>query len=99
MLTTAVPFVIALLAAASFSTYLLLYPAPWLVRLMQLTALTWSFKACLLALGASGFGLSYIGEGYLFPRLARWIGLAKRRLGATKKKRKMYKEIERALGA
>lgn len=90
----AVPFVATIIVALAISTYLLLDPSPAVTDLMQLTYTSMKFRIFLIILGVSGFACAYGLEKYLFPVLAKVIGLAKLRLsGGVKRKRKAYKLV------
>jgi cation-transporting ATPase 13A3/4/5 len=91
-----------MMLALLISTYLLLDPAPWLYRLMELTYTSSSFKLSMLALAGIGFAASWVGEKFVFPRLAKGVSqlrarMVRGRLTATGepagKKRKLYKVI------
>jgi cation-transporting ATPase 13A3/4/5 len=89
-----VPFVITMSTALFLSTYLLLDPAEWLTKLMDLTYMSWDFKLELLGFAVAGFAVMYGCEMYFFPSLARWIGDVNVRLRPkSRKKRKEYKII------
>jgi len=76
------------------SSYLLLDPAHWLFKLMELTPMSWDFKLVILALAAGGFAVMYGSETWLFPQLAKWIGEMKVKIRPkSMKKRKEYKII------
>ena len=78
----------------AITTYMLFDPAKWLVDFMELTYMDTSFKFFVLILGLGNFALAYVGEKYVLPILAKWIGIAKIKLNPKKrKKRKAYKEI------
>ena len=52
------------------------------------------FKFFILALGLGNFACAYVCERFVFPRLAKWIGVAKVRVNPRwRKERKAYKEI------
>lgn len=69
-------------------------PASWLVELMELTYMSFDFKIFLLGLAAAGFAVMYFSEVFVFPNLAKWIGILKVKMAPrTKKKRKEYKII------
>ncbi|QDS69980.1 hypothetical protein FKW77_003032 [Venturia effusa] len=88
------PFVITMMTALFLSTYMLTDPAQWLTDLMELTYMSHDFKLFLLGLAAAGFAVMYLSEVFVFPALARWIGIAKVRVApSTKKKRKEYKIV------
>ncbi|KAL5382749.1 hypothetical protein DPSP01_006308 [Paraphaeosphaeria sporulosa] len=88
------PFVVTILFALVVTCYMLFDPAQWLVRLMELTPMSLGFQIFLLVLGLGNFALAYLGEKYVLPVLAKWIGLAKVRVNpGWRKKRKEYKLI------
>jgi len=83
-----------MITALFLSTYMLTDPAAWLTNLMELTYMSWDFKMFLLGLAAAGFAVMYLSEVFVFPRLARWIGVVKVKVApGTRKKRKEYKVI------
>jgi cation-transporting ATPase 13A2 len=61
---------------------------------MQLTYISWDFKLVIIGLGVLYFVLAYIGEHYVFHRLARVIGRVTTAVTKKKKKRKEYKLIQ-----
>lgn len=73
---------------------LVLGPAKWVGHLMQLTYISWDFKLLIIGLGVLYFALAYIGEHYLFQRLARIIGHVTTAVTKKTKKRKEYKVIQ-----
>lgn len=87
------PFVITMVVALLVSTYMLFDPAPWVLKLMQLTYMDFDFRGFLVVLAIGGFALSYTSEKYVFPTVAKAIGKLKQRLSKGEKKRKQYKEI------
>jgi cation-transporting P-type ATPase 13A2 len=83
-----------MMLALAISTYMLLDPAHWLYKLMELTFMSSGFKLFILVLALVGFAISYGSEIWVFPSLARWIGHTKERLfPKMRKKRKEYKII------
>ncbi|KKY29243.1 putative p-type atpase [Phaeomoniella chlamydospora] len=88
-----VPFVVAIVVTLILSLYMLLDPAEWLARFMELTEISLGFAFILLLLAIIGFIVAYISERYFFPVLAKLIGLAKKKWGGPKrqKQRKEYK--------
>lgn len=93
-MTSNFPFVVTIVVALSFSTYMLFDPAPWLYRLMQLTYMSTVFKNWLLVLAIAGFIVAYVAERRVFPGLARGIGSAYCWLRPSKKKeRRKYKVL------
>lgn len=79
--------------ALALSSYMVLSPARWLRKLMQLTAISPSFKASIFVLGGCYLVLSWTSENYVFPGVARAVGWAKRVIAKRAKKRKEYKLI------
>lgn len=88
------PFVATISISLLFTTYLILGPAKWLRHLMQLTRISWDFKLLIIFLGALYLASAWIGEKYVFQRLARVIGYAKQVITQRSKKRKEYKVIQ-----
>jgi cation-transporting ATPase 13A2 len=83
-----------MITALFISTYMLADPAGWLVDLMELTYMSLEFKMFLLGLAAAGFAVMYFSEIFVFPNLAKWIGILKVKVAPkTRKKRKEYKII------
>jgi cation-transporting P-type ATPase 13A2 len=90
-----VPFVVTIVVALLFSTYMLVDPMAPLRKVMQLTSMPMEFKMFLLILALVGFGMSWIAEKQALPRLARMIGKASDRFRPKhRKKRKIYKLLE-----
>lgn len=88
------PFVVTIVVAVLFSSYMLIDPSDWLVKFMQLTALTWDFRAFILVLGIGYVVLAWISEKFILPRLAKLIGQTKEKFSKTPKQRKAYKVIQ-----
>jgi len=76
------------------SLYLVLYPAHWLRKLMKLTPISWDFKGVIIALGVAYLANGWLGEKYVFPRLARLFGAIRKGVTKKSKKRKEYKIIQ-----
>lgn len=72
---------------------MVLGPSHWLKHLMQLTSVSWGFKLYIVGLGLAYIGLAWLGENYVFQRLARVIGHAKVAVTKRSKRRKEYKVI------
>ncbi|KAI5790094.1 hypothetical protein EDC01DRAFT_616492 [Geopyxis carbonaria] len=90
-----IPFMLTTLLAISITTWMLFYCPTWLYDLMQLTNLSTTFMASLTGMSLIYFIAAYLGENYLFPRLANLIGLINKRLLRNEtKKRKPYKLIQ-----
>ncbi|KAI9790387.1 MAG: hypothetical protein M1816_005205 [Peltula sp. TS41687] len=86
------PFVVTIVVALMVSSYMLLDPAAWLQRLMELTFLSTTFSLILLVLAIIGFGSSWVAEKHLLPHLAKMVGKVKDR--SSPKKRKLYKVLQ-----
>ena len=83
-----------MVVAIAISTYMLFDPAPWLFDLMELTWMSMAFRGFIIALAVGGFSISYASERVLFPKLAKYIGIARTKLTPQhQKKRKEYKLI------
>ncbi|KAF2738544.1 P-type ATPase-like protein [Polyplosphaeria fusca] len=88
------PFVITMMVTLAITTYMLFDPAKWLVKLMELTSMDTSFEFFILVLGVGNFAIAYASEKFVFPALAKWIGVMKVKVNPKwSKKRKAYKEI------
>lgn len=87
------PFAATISITLAITIYLVAGPAAWLRELMQLTAVAWDFKFCIFGLGLAFLAIAWIGENYVFQRLARAIGSARQTLTRQTKKRKEYKVI------
>ena len=68
-------------------------PAHWLKKLMELTQMSWGFKMYIIALGIAYMLAGWVFERYLSGRLVRMIGDIKHKMSGTGKKRKAYKVI------
>jgi cation-transporting P-type ATPase 13A2 len=79
--------------ALLLSCYMLLDPAQWLADFMQLTTMSMDFRIFILALGIGYFILSWSGEKYIFPKVAKLLGSLKEKLGKPKR-RKSYKVVQ-----
>lgn len=93
-MTKNVPFVVTIAVTLLISLYMLLDPAQQIKSFMDLTDMSLEYALFLLALAFVGFIIAYVAERRLFPVLAKWIGVAKKRIRPSRsKKRKEYKEI------
>lgn len=82
-----------ILAALVVVTLMVFSPSHQVKKIMQLTDISYSFKITLLILGVTYLIISWVGENYLFQKLARGFGLAKLAITKESKKRKEYKVI------
>jgi cation-transporting ATPase 13A3/4/5 len=87
------PFVAMISVALLITLNLVLGPMRWVRHLMQLTYISWDFKLVIVGLGVLYFVLAYLGEHFVFQRLARIIGRATAAVTKKTKKRKEYKLI------
>lgn len=82
-----------IVVALALTCYMVLSPARGVMKLMQLTRISSPFKASIVILGLTYLFMAWVGERYLFPRLARAAGRAHFALTKRSKKRKEYKVI------
>jgi cation-transporting ATPase 13A3/4/5 len=87
------PFVATICVTLAATACMVLNPARWLRRLMQLTDMSLDFRLYIVALGLVYLVVAWAGENYVFQRLARAIGHARQAAAKTAKKRKEYKVI------
>lgn len=93
------PFVTTIAITLVVTLYMVLGPAHWLKKGMQLTKISWDFKLFLVTLGLIYLGVAWVGEYHVFQRLARVLGKLKQAATGRRKKRKQYKVIrEEMLG-
>lgn len=89
------PFVATISIAWLVTAYMVLWPAHWVEKLMQLTKISWDFKLTLVTLGFAYLAIAWVGEHYVFNRVAWVIGRAKQvTTGKSKKTKKQYKAIK-----
>jgi cation-transporting P-type ATPase 13A2 len=87
--------VVTIVVTLLFSVYMLLDPAHWLMKFMQLTPMDLDYRIFLVVLGFGGFGLSWIAEKHVLPQAAKLIGKANARFRPNHpKKRKQYKLLQ-----
>ncbi len=87
-----VPFVITIVVALLFTSYMLFDPAEWLFRFVQLTKMSMRFKIFLLILALGGFACAWLAERRFFLWLAGAIGKTHDFFRPEhRKKRKQYK--------
>ncbi|KAG8413269.1 hypothetical protein J3458_012852 [Metarhizium acridum] len=87
------PFTLTIAAALIITVYMVVGPAQWIKKLMELSHMEWDYKLFLMVLGLAYFALAWTFEKYLAMRLARVIGYAKQRITGRAKMRKKYKVI------
>lgn len=93
------PFITTIFVTLAITAYMLFDPAQWVMQWMELTYMDVPFKVFIMGLGLGNFALAYVSERYLFPGLAKWIGVLKVKIGGEKwrKKRKEYKLIAESM--
>ena len=87
------PFVVTIVVALLFTSYMLFDPSEGFARFMQLTPMTWDFKTFLLVLGIGYIAVAWTMETYVLPRLAKYLGQIKTSVTGKAKVRKQYKVI------
>ena len=87
------PFVVTIVVALLFSSYMLFDPSEGVSNFMQLTFMTWDFKTFILTLGIGYIAVAWTAENYLLPRLAKYMGQIKTSITGKAKVRKQYKVI------
>ncbi|ROT40887.1 ATPase [Sodiomyces alkalinus F11] len=88
------PFMAAVGLTLLGTLYMILAPAKWVQRLMQLTKTPWDFKLFMIALGGIYLVVAWSSEKFIFPRLARLAGHFKETMLRRPKQRKTYKLIQ-----
>jgi cation-transporting ATPase 13A3/4/5 len=68
-------------------------PAHWVKRLMQLTSTDWDFQLFMIMLGALYLACAWVSEKHVFQGMARALGRLKQKVSGQPKKRKAYKTI------
>lgn len=77
----------------AITTYMVVSPAHWLKKLMQLTNISASFKVTLLVMGVVYLAMAWAAENYILQGLAKMVGYVKWSITKQEKKRKGYKVI------
>lgn len=86
------PFVVTIVVALLFSSYMLFDPAEAFAKFMQLTRMSVDFKLFILILAIGGFACAWVFERRVFLLLARSMGKIHDRLWPHRRKqRKKYK--------
>jgi cation-transporting P-type ATPase 13A2 len=88
---------LAVLLVLSVSVYMVLGPAHWVRKLMQLTQMSFDFKCVLIGLGIIFLAASWAYEKLVSQSLAKLLGQANRRITGSVKKRKQYKVIQESM--
>lgn len=87
------PFALSIVVALLVSMYMLLAPARWVSKLMELTKTSWSFEVLIMVLGVVYLLLGWVFEKHVAGRIVAFIGRWKPRVTGTPKQRKAYKVI------
>lgn len=87
------PFTITVMAALILTVYMIVGPAHWLNKLMELSPIEKGYKYFLLLLGLVYFFFAWAFEKHLAMPLARSIGYMQQIITGKAKKRKQYKVI------
>jgi cation-transporting P-type ATPase 13A2 len=87
------PFVVTIVVALLFSSYMLFDPSDSLAKFMQLTKMSWDFRSFILVLGVGYIALAWTSENFVLPRLAKYLGILKTSITRKPKQRKAYKLV------
>ncbi|KAG0036369.1 hypothetical protein BGZ82_004307 [Podila clonocystis] len=68
------PFVFITVGLVILSALMVLFPPQWVVQVMQLLAIPFSFKLFILFMAGVHLVLAMLSERHVFPLLAGWIG-------------------------
>ncbi len=74
--------------------HMVLGPAVWVKKLMQLTKVRWDFQLFIIFLGVIYVAVALLSEALVFPWISRALGAIKQYASRTQKKRKEYKLIQ-----
>ena len=92
------PFVTTMFITLAITIYMLMDPAKWVMKSMELTYVDTPFKLFIILLGFGNFALAYTSEKFVFPALAKWVGILKIKANPKwRKQRKAYKDILESL--
>ncbi|EQK99892.1 hypothetical protein OCS_04395 [Ophiocordyceps sinensis CO18] len=87
------PFAATIMLALVVTLYLVMGPAHWFKKLMDLTHMSWGYKMFLMGLGVMYLLMAWTFEKHFAMPLARWLGVAKQSMTGRAKRRKEYKTI------
>lgn len=76
---------------------MVLGPAHWLKKLMQLSKMSFGFEVFLIGLGILFLAVGWVYEKHMSQALAKVLGQIKQRITGTVKRRKEYKVIEESM--
>lgn len=93
------PFMATIALALMVTAYMVLAPAHWLRKTMQLTQMSWDYELFLVGLGIAFLVVAWAFERHLAMRLAKLVGRVQERVSGTVKRRKEYKMIQERMRA
>lgn len=93
------PFAATMAVALLVTAYMLLAPARWLRKLMQLTKMSLDYELFLMGLGLAFLVVAWAFERHLAARLAKFIGRLQQGVSGQGKRRKEYKIILESMKA
>lgn len=88
------PFIATVSITLLATLYMIVAPAKWVQRWMQLTKTSSDFKLFMIVLGVLYFVIAWSAEKFIFPRLARWVGEVQEAVLRRPKQRKIHKLIQ-----
>ncbi|KAJ5263741.1 hypothetical protein N7478_011346 [Penicillium angulare] len=98
-MTLNAPYLCTIIIDLFVAAYMLFRPSDWVKNAMELTSMSDSYRGALLVLALGIFGLAWVGESFIFPKLARILGHARTRLQPNyRKKRRQYKVLLEEMG-
>ncbi|PHH83535.1 hypothetical protein CDD82_7576 [Ophiocordyceps australis] len=92
------PFVATMVLLLVVTMYMVMVPAHWVRKLMQLTDMSWDYKLFLVGFGVLFLALGWVYEKHVALPLAKAIGAAKQWSTGEAKRRKEYKLIREEMG-
>ncbi|KAM4055966.1 p5-type ATPase cation transporter [Hirsutella rhossiliensis] len=87
------PFTATIMLVLALTVYMVVAPAYWLSKVMDLTHISWGYRMFLMGLGLMYLLMAWTFEKHFAMPMARWLGVAKQRLTGRAKRRKEYKTI------
>ncbi|KAK9330708.1 hypothetical protein V1520DRAFT_339783 [Lipomyces starkeyi] len=88
------PFMLMIAVTVTVVSLILLVPPKWLFNLLVLTPLSFAFKLVILGAAFAYFGVAWVGEKYLFPKISAGITRTRRGVrGGRTKTRKRFKVL------
>lgn len=87
------PFLFTIGATTLFAIVMITVPNHFIKHTMELTKISTSFKAFLLAMGPAYLATAWVSEHYAFVWLAKQFAVVKKRVTGAEKTRKKYKVV------